>query len=329
VATFVSPIKGFFSRIINKRFNRWLKRRIPPASQHKLSNRNIFIMPSRFGFVYLIFVVLLFLLATNYQNNAIMLLSYLMASVFITTMMHSFFNLSGIALSADKKAAGYANTQIAFPIQISSPNKRVNLNFCFDDQQAFHLPQVIQGEQTVYVSCHYENRGIYSPGRLKIWSEYSLGLFITWTRIDFEQQCTVYPETTPFSKSNSNFTGSGKENSFLENSKPGIDDFFELKRHIPGEPFSRIAWKQFARGQGRLTKHYHQQQGTTCWLKLDDMPHHGIEKQLQYLCFLVNEYNHAGQVFGLALGQDNIAPSQGEYHFKQCLVALAIYTKLP
>ena len=158
MATFVSPIKGFFSRIINKRFNRWLKRRIPPASQHKLSNRNIFIMPSRFGFVYLIFVVLLFLLATNYQNNAIMLLSYLMASVFITTMMHSFFNLSGIALSADKKAAGYANTQIAFPIQISSPNKRVNLNFCFDDQQAFHLPQVIQGEQTVYVSCHYENR---------------------------------------------------------------------------------------------------------------------------------------------------------------------------
>jgi len=309
------------------RFNRWLKRRIPPASQHKLSNRNIFIMPTRFGFIYLVFVVVLFLLATNYQNNIIMLLSYLMASVFITTMMHSFFNLSAIELSADKKAAGYAKTNISFPIKILSPSRRLDLHFCFDDQQAFHLPQCDQGEQTIYVSCHYDNRGIYYPGRLKVWSEYSLGLFITWTRIDFGNQCNVYPEAIPLNIHQRNFSGVIKESAMVENNKSGIDDFFELKTHISGEPLSRIAWKQFARGQGRLTKHYHEQQGTTCWLKITDMPNQGVEKQLQYLCFLINEYNHLGQVFGLDLGQNTISPSQGEHHFKQCLMALAIYPK--
>jgi len=327
VTTFVSPIKIFFSRFIKMRFNRWLKRRIPPASQHKLSNRNIFIMPTRFGFIYLVFVVVLFLLATNYQNNIIMLLSYLMASVFITTMMHSFFNLSAIELSADKKAAGYAKTNISFPIKILSPSRRLDLHFCFDDQQAFHLPQCDQGEQTIYVSCHYDNRGIYYPGRLKVWSEYSLGLFITWTRIDFGNQCNVYPEAIPLNIHQRNFSGVIKESAMVENNKSGIDDFFELKTHISGEPLSRIAWKQFARGQGRLTKHYHEQQGTTCWLKITDMPNQGVEKQLQYLCFLINEYNHLGQVFGLDLGQNTISPSQGEHHFKQCLMALAIYPK--
>jgi len=327
VATFVSPIKDFINRFFKLRFNRWLKRRIPPASVHKLTNRNIFIMPTRFGFVYLIFVLLLFLLATNYQNNVIMLLSYLMASLFITTMMRSFYNVSGITLSAEKNAAGYAKQSITFPIQVSFPNKRFDLNFCFDNQQVLHLSQGEQGDQTVYVCCLYENRGIYRPGRLKMSSEYSLGLFKTWTRIDFDQQCSVYPEAIPLSNRKSNFTGTVNEHSLSNNSKPGIDDFYELKPYIPGEPLSRIAWKQFARGQDRLTKHYHQQQGTTCWLTLMDMPDHGVEKQLQYLCFLINEYNHAGQTFGLDLGHEKIAPSQGENHFKQCLMALAIYPK--
>ncbi|MBA6265280.1 MAG: hypothetical protein ACI9N3_001716 [Colwellia sp.] len=325
---FVIPIQSFISCIIKRRLNRWLKRRIPPASQHKLSNRNIFIMPTRFGFVYLVFVVLLFLLATNYQNNVIMLLSYLMASVFITTMMHSFFNLSGIEVSTDKQVEGYAKQYIMVPVKILSPNNRLDFNFCFDHQKMSHLPQTVQGNQTVYVSCRYENRGVHYPGRLKIWSEYPLGLFITWTRIDFDFKCMLYPAAEPVRHIPSNFAGSVKQNSFLENTKPGIDEFFELKTHIPGEPLSRVAWKQFARGQGRLTKHYHQQQGATCWLKLTDMPKHGLEKQLQYLCFLVKEYNDAAQIFGLDLGQEKIKPSQGQQHFNQCLMALALYPKL-
>ncbi len=329
MTTFLMPIKSIISRFIKRRLNRWLKRRIPPASKHTLSNRNIFIMPTRFGYAYLIFVVLLFLLATNYQNNVIMLLSYLMASLFITTMMHSFYNLSGIVLTADNKAAGYAKHNISFPINIISPNKRVDLSFCFDSQQPTHLAKSVIGDQTVYVSCHYENRGVYLPGRLKVSSEYSYGLFITWTRIDFDHQCSVYPEAITLNNNQNSFTGSSENSAALDQSfleyKPGTDDFFELKSHVHGEPLSRIAWKQFARGQGLLTKHYQKQEGTIRWLKLTDMPNHGLEKQLQYLCFLVNEYNYAGQIFGLDLGHREIKPAQGDHHFKRCLLELAVF----
>jgi uncharacterized protein (DUF58 family) len=275
--------------------------------------------------------VLLFLLATNYQNNVIMLLSYLMASLFITTMMHSFYNFSGITLTSDKESAGYATQTISIPVKVSAANIRSDLNFCFDDQQIFHLPQTFENGETVYVSCYYEKRGVYHPGRLKVWSEYTLGLFVTWTRIDFEHQCTVYPEAVTLKNSQRNFNDDTKINSLLESSfldkKPGTDDFFELKAHVAGEPFSRIAWKQFARGQGLLTKHYHQQEGAIGWLKLSDMPNHGLEKQLQYLCFLVNEYNHGAQIFGLDLGHNKINPAQGEQHLKQCLEALAMFPK--
>jgi uncharacterized protein (DUF58 family) len=323
------PIKSMLSRFIKRRLNRWLKRRIPPASKHKLSNRNIFIMPTRFGYAYLVFVILLFLLATNYQNNVIMLLSYLMASLFITTMMHSFYNFSGIVLSSDKQAAGYAKHNISFPINLIVPNKRLDLSFSFDDHQATHLPKSVKGEQTVYVFCSYENRGVYLPGRLKVWSEYSFGLFITWTRIDFNHRCSVYPEATTLSNNQNSFTDSSKNNVLFETSlleyKPGTDDFFELKSHVIGEPLSRIAWKQFARGQGLLTKHYQNQEGSIRWLKLADMPNHGLEKQLQYLCFLVNDFSNTGQTFGLDLGTDKTQPNQGEHHFKQCLMALATF----
>jgi len=253
-----------------------------------------------------------------------------MVSVFITSMMHSFYNVSGLTLSANKNAAGFAKQNISFPIKITSTNKRADLNFSFDNQPIFHLPQSLNGQETVFVSCNYQQRGVFQPGRLKVSSEYSFGLFITWTRIDFDQQCAVYPEAIELINNQNSFSGSTidnllSDNLTRENSKPGIDDFFELKPHVLGESLSRIAWKQFARGQGRLTKHYHQHQEKSCWLNLADMPAHGIEKQLQYLCFFINEYNHAGQVFGLDLGKKKIKPSQGTSHVKHCLMALAIY----
>lgn len=259
-----------------------------------------------------------------------MLLSYLMASVFITSMMHSFYNISGLTLSADKMAAGFAKQNISFPIKITSSNIRADLNFSFDNQPVFHLPRSAKGQETVYVCCKYKQRGVFQPGRLKVSSEYSFGLFITWTKVDFDHRCFVYPEANALSKSQRNFSHSALENSLIksqtrEKNKQGIDDFFELKPHAPGEPLTRIAWKHFARGQGRLTKHYHQHHEESCWLNLADMPAHGIEKKLQYLCFLVNEYNATGQIFGLDLGQKKIKPSQGTSHFKHCLMALAIY----
>ena len=51
------------------RFIAWLDKRIPPARQHKLTQKNVFIFPSRAGFGYSAFIVLLVVGAINYQSS--------------------------------------------------------------------------------------------------------------------------------------------------------------------------------------------------------------------------------------------------------------------
>ena len=69
---------------IKKRWSAWISRRLPPSAKVTLGHKGIFILPSAFGLVWLALVVLLYLFGTNYQNNLVIGLSLLLASIFNT-----------------------------------------------------------------------------------------------------------------------------------------------------------------------------------------------------------------------------------------------------
>ena len=326
-------IKGF----INKRIERWLNKRVPSNFEHKLSSRNIFIMPTKFGFAYIMFDFLLFLLGTNYQNNTILLLSYLLASLFITVMMHSFYNFAQLRFLSSKKQYVFAKQVANFPISINAKKVHYDLNFYFAKHalpiKKVKVEQCEIGELQALVPYLAMQRGVYTLGRVKVFSEYPLGLFITWAMLDFSHQVIVFPEIKKLNGNQNYLSGLDDANENPLNnchSSSGIDDFSELKNHIKGESQARIAWKQLARGQGKLSKHYQNQQGSLLWLKLSDMPSSNTETRLSYLCFLLLEIGKTEREFGLLLDLDNknkqsirIEPSSGYQHQQNCLIALA------
>lgn len=333
-----SFLKSFFQ----KRFDAWLKRRVPSSFHHTLSRRNIFIMPTKFGFAYLLFVFLLFLLATNYQNNIIMLMSYLLASLFISIMIHSFYNFSGLGFKSTATHSGFAEQAISIPISIitDKPCFDLTLSFVKTPQYKVSLEHCSQGDTKVILPYVSKERGVITTGRVKISSEYSFGLFISWAVLDFSHQLTIYPHPKKINENQYRLTGQENQNSCAtsyESHTPGLDDFSELKDYVLGESKSRTAWKQFARGQGRYTKHYQNQQSTLNWLKLSDMPSVNIETQLSFLCYLVLEYCRGELQFGLDLTSkesgveispdQKIEPDLGFVHQKNCLTALATYSK--
>lgn len=334
-----SEIKQAIKKVINKRFDRWLSRRVPSHFQHKLSNRNIFIMPTRFGFAYLIFVVLLFLLGTNYQNNIILLLSYLLASLFITVMMHSFYNFSQLIFTSKAKQSGFAKQVINFPITITGHKSHFDINFQFSQPQQFlkvvKLAECSAQTIEVLLPWYAKQRGINTLGRVKVFSEYSLGLFITWSLLDFSHQAIVYPEPKRLADNQQYLTGLGegdKDNGASVQAISGGDDYSELKNYVLGESQARIAWKQFARGQGKFSKNHQAHQGNLFWLKLSNMPSSDLEIKLQFMCFLIIEYSNNNQAFGLILDLPfstknsavvKIEPNIGYEHQESCLIALA------
>ncbi|PCI57900.1 MAG: hypothetical protein COB45_02450 [Gammaproteobacteria bacterium] len=334
-----NTIKQASKKVVNKYFERWLSRRMPSQFQHKLSNRNIFILPTRFGFIYLFFDVLLFLLGTNYQNNIILLLSYLLASLFITVMMHSFYNFSQLTFSSKAKQTGFAKQVINFPISISGHKTHFDINFQF--YNAEHLLKKVKLAQCraqtieVLLPWYAKQRGVYALGRVKVFSEYSLGLFITWSLLDFSHEATVFPQPKRLTGSQqflSDLNKNGEEHGVYMQTTAEGDSYSELKNYVQGESQARIAWKQLARGQGKFSKNYQAQQERLLWLKLSNMPSSNIEIKLQFLCFLILEYSKNQQDFGLVLdlsisGKNSAAikimPNSGYKHQENCLIALA------
>ena len=324
-------IKSTMLSAIEPIYQRFLAKRMPMKNKQILGSKSIFILPSAFGFSYLLFIVLLFILGTNYQNNIILLLSYLLVSFFITAMLHSFFNLSGIVLSVqEKEYSGFAEQHFSVYIDIESNKERFDIHFQFKGQSASHLSQIIQGNSRCKIPYYQLIRGIYQPGRLKISSYYGFGLFVTWSQIDLGYTATVYPKASPFNTNkyiqralaakniHSEITSSYSVNN-------GVDEFYELKPYQQGESYNHVAWKQLAKGQGWLSKKYTEQTDNNHCLILADMPASQIEKKIEQLCFLILEHHRIGTNFSVNLIHETIAQGHGELHLNTCLKSLSAF----
>jgi hypothetical protein len=329
--------KNKFYCWFQRKFNQWLVQRIPCSLEHHLSNRNVFILPTKFGVSYLFFVVLLFLLATNYQNNLIMMLSYLLASLFISAMLHSFYNLSDLKLIAQRKVYGFANSTIYLPIQLISNKTRYALSFSFNGHNRAFLAIINKEHKNddvsdVLVPFYAESRGVFPSSRIKVISEYSLGLFSCWTRLDFSSQFIVYPKKQAIQLEQINSIIGSENNEITMNVSRG-DDFYQLKSYQQGDSLAQISWKHVAKGQGWLTKIQQQPQSWQQWLRLLNMPTADIEEKLSYLCYLVQEYTKKNITFALDLcvseqenveqGHIKILANNGKEHGQKCLLALA------
>ena len=325
-------------KLLDKTFEHWLARRIPARKEHQLNSRNIMIYPTRFGLSYLAFVVLVFLLGTNYQNNIILLFSYLLASLFISVMLHSFYNFSQLRFYSMAKQQGYADDTLYFPIKITAEKTHYDINVHFTDRtlnsQVETIVQCQQGSQEINLAYKSSKRGKHYLGRVTLFSEYSLGIFKSKTVLDFGHYAMIYPKPKSLVTGQYQLSAQPDEpsiESYQTTNIAGTDDFSELKHFVRGESRARTAWKQLAKGQGHYSKHYQASQGQLRWLKLSDMPSNDVETQLCYLSFLISELTATNQSFGLALCADsnnksmNIPPSAGFKHQQACLTALALY----
>lgn len=70
-------------QLLQQRFDRWLAQRQPASLNVSLNQGVIYILPSRFGYWFIFLILLLYLLGTNYQNNLILLTSFVLLSTLL------------------------------------------------------------------------------------------------------------------------------------------------------------------------------------------------------------------------------------------------------
>lgn len=320
---------GQFKKLAGKKFQSWLNRRIPPTNEITLSQRSIFIVPSKTGFLYCFMLVLLLITAINYQNSLIYGLVFWLFSIAISAMFFTYRNLSGLTLKVGEPVTGFVGDNIEIPVRLSS-NKRSyqGLEISWSDriQSTDIISPSNNNEETINViriSYPLDKRGILKTQRLRLETRYPFGLYKCWTWVRLNTPGLVYPKPifTPYIASE----GEGADLQQESNRMLGNDEFLGLRGYQQGDSLKHIAWKYLAKGKGLLTKEYDNQQLSMQWFDWKSLPGKKEEDKLSYMTGWVLQAESEGRSYGLKLPNQTIAPNIGDAHRKQCLKQLALY----
>ncbi|WP_019616930.1 DUF58 domain-containing protein [Psychromonas ossibalaenae] len=315
--------KSYFKNLIEARFDVWLKRRLPAVKTITLNRANTFILPSKAGFLYILTVLMLFLLGTNYQNNLILFVVFFLCSFMLTCLLLSYQNLAKLTLTANPVKAQFAGQDCCCSLRISKQNGRAQQVY-YEFKKSSSPLQSILSDESVSIYALSKKRGWFEPGRVTVSSRFPFGLFTVWTYIDFGFKCLIYPQ--PLEKKGVVHTLPGKQtNSGLRSTDSGFEEFAMLKTYLPGESLKSVAWKQVAQGRGMLSKQFEQSQGGDVILDIDDYAFLDLETKLSALCYHVIELYKNNVIFVLKLNDKIITAEHGPAGRASCLQMLALY----
>jgi uncharacterized protein (DUF58 family) len=307
----------------SSRFFSWLDRRIPPARRVRLGQRSIFIFPTAVGGAFVGLVAVLMLAAINYENSLIYALAFLLISLLLVTILHTYRNLAGLTVEFGGADRGFAGEDIGFCIHVKRPPGAGRVGVQIGAPQL--VPQALsiddQESCSAVLFVNAPRRGWLDPGRFIVETSYPVGLVRAWTWIDLEARALVYPRPT-FDPWPPRAVGGDRPRTHTE--AAGSDDFEGLRDYRAGDPTRHLLWRAYARSGELVVKEYGSPQGSRQVFDWDDVPG-DTEQRLSRLAGAVLTAARNEQAFGLRLPGFELAPASGESHAEDALRALALH----
>jgi uncharacterized protein (DUF58 family) len=312
-------MRDFFKQ----KFRNWAFRRTVETGTVVLTQRRIYILPTRRGFGFAFVLLLMLLGDINYNLSLGYILTFLLATTAGMSMLHTFRNIAQLEIHAGHNAPVFAGDFAQFVFHFNNPGDlpryQIYLHDDADHYTAFDL--AAQHATPVQLAIPAAQRGWLDSGRLTLYTEYPLGLFHAWSYLHFDVRCLVYPQPAPAQALPDTVAqnGSGKIMG------TGDEDFAGLRNYVAGDALPRIAWKALAREQGLQVKQFSAPQGQELWLDWGLLPQLAGERKLAVLTRWLLDADARGLPCGLRLPGVEIAPQHSPAHRAECLRALALY----
>lgn len=306
-------------------WQRWLARRIPPASRVKLDHRRIFILPTRTGGSFALVLFLMLLVAINYQNSLAYGLTFLLLSMAILGILHTYRNLSGLVISAGTVRPVFVGETVQLSLRLESDDHAHQaISLGWDAERLQQVDIASEARVEVELSLPAHNRGWLQAPRLRVESVFPLSILRTWSWLDLEQTALIYPRPVAGAMPLLKGVQPHAEDQGVATQGSGVDDYQGLRTYQPGDNRRRLHWKAYSRGQGLLLKDFTDLSGQD--FCLDFMALGGdIEERLSRLCYWVVILSQRQQPFALRLPGYLSAVDSGNLHRETCLRALALY----
>lgn len=306
------------------RMARWLERRLPAQREVSLHRKNIFILPTAAGILFVAATALIFVTAINYVLSLAFALAFLMVSLFLLCILYTFRNLQHLSLQGLGADPVFAGEDAAFLLSVQGQGAQQHemLELRFPGQSFSRLAVLSQQAQKLTVYLPTQHRGLLVAPRLQVQTRFPLGLWRAWSYVDLALDCLVYPRplACPLPAALR-----GKLSGRAESLQVGVEDFHGLRAYQRGDSLKQIAWKNLARGQGLQVKQFVETSDERLLLDWDMFAGAGHEERLSKLCYWVLQLSQRHIDFGLRIPGLEIALGQGGAHRQRALRALALW----
>jgi len=313
-------------KTIRQRIDDWIASRNPPSkSGILLHNRRLYILPTRFGYLFGVMLIFLFLAAINYQNSMAFVLTFMLTALAIISLWQTHKNLLGLEIKLQTPRPVFNGESCEFVYRFSHHNNA--FRYAVGVQYANEAPAYISiepGQDTqVVLKIPTRKRGQFKPRGSVVFTRYPTGLFHAWGWLQFDTPILIYPK--PVSDAVLQQTMIAQDDGQTSTSTIEGDDFAGLREHLVGESLRHISWKAYAQGKGLLTKTFQGHARPSLWIDWYAISAGSVEARLSHMTALVILAENENQKYGVKLPSITIEQQVGTAHKQACLYAIATF----
>ena len=232
---------------VRTRVRRWLAARLPRTDTQLLTQGNIYILPTRAGWMFALTLVVLLLASVNYQLNLGYVLTFMLAGSGIVSMHVTHGTLRGLTLHLKPVAPAFANSAAVLDIVMTSPSSaRFGIGLKLLEAPAATLAWTdipAGGQASAHVSYVPAARGLHDVPTLSAETRFPLGLFRAWTVWRPTARLLVYPEV----EADAPALPAARPVAGGAQARPSVGGEIEgVRAYRRGDPLKLIAWKKAA-----------------------------------------------------------------------------------
>jgi uncharacterized protein (DUF58 family) len=319
-----------------QRLTDWWQQRLPRTDTWTLTQRNVYILPTRAGLAFALTLVLMLLAAINYQLNLGYALTFLLAGAGVVSMHLTHGTLRGLTLHLRPVEPVFAGEAATLEVVLTNPGGARH-GLAVRLQRAPGQPGTgrahawtdvpAQGQETVHLSLVAPHRGWHGVPTLMVETVFPFGLFRAWTLWRPAGRVLAWPApeqpAPPLP---------------LQGRSPGDDrlprpgqggEWDGVRPFRRGDTLRQVVWKKVARSGEMVSRESAGSGSRELWLDWADTPAPGApplrdaEHRIARLAAWVLAAERDGLACGLRLPGREWPPAQGPAHQRALLTALA------
>lgn len=313
--------------MLRQAFQRWVAGRLPVADTSRLTQRNLYILPTPAGVAFALTLLLMLLASINYQLNLGYVLTFLLAGAGGVSMHLTHNTLRGLTLHLRPPPPAFAGEAAVLEVVLTNAGgERHGIALRWRDHGEagpVWTDVPAHGQATVHLSLVPPARGWHTLPAVTVETVFPFGLFRAWhiwrpaSRVLAWPRPEAAPPPLP--------PAMASAGAALQPRAEAGSELDGVRAYRRGDALRHVVWKKVAKSGQLVTRETRSPAGRELWLDWLGAAGTDGETRLSRLAAWVQAAEHAGLSYGLRLPGHEMPPGQGEAHRRAALDLLATF----